>query len=152
MLKRHEEPVMVTRSSLPPLEDYVEMLKPIWDSAWLTNMGEYHETLKEKLKTYLKTPNLELFVNGHMALELTLQAMKLTGEVITTPFSFASTTHAIVRNGLTPVFCDINEEDYTIDVDKLESLITEKTSAIVPVHVYGNPCDVKRIQEIKGHL
>ena len=148
MLKRHEEPVMVTRSSLPPLEEYVEMLKPIWDSAWLTNMGEYHETLKEKLKTYLKTPNLELFVNGHMALELTLQAMKLTGEVITTPFSFASTTHAIVRNGLTPVFCDINEEDYTIDVDKLESLITEKTSAIVPVHVYGNPCDVKRIQEI----
>ena len=87
-------------------------------------------------------------MNGHMALELTLQAMKLTGEVITTPFSFASTTHAIVRNGLTPVFCDINEEDYTIDVDKLESLITEKTSAIVPVHVYGNPCDVKRIQEI----
>ena len=77
MLKRHEEPVMVTRSSLPPLEEYVEMLKPIWDSAWLTNMGEYHETLKEKLKTYLKTPNLELFVNGHMALELTLQAMKL---------------------------------------------------------------------------
>ena len=148
MIKRHEEPVMVTRSSLPPLEEYVEMLKPIWDSAWLTNMGEYHETLKEKLKTYLKTPNLELFVNGHMALELTLQAMKLTGEVITTPFSFASTTHAIVRNGLTPVFCDINEEDYTIDVDKLESLITEKTSAIVPVHVYGNPCDVKRIQEI----
>ena len=148
MIKRHEEPVMVTRSSLPPLEEYVEMLKPIWDSAWLTNMGEYHETLKEKLKAYLKTPNLELFVNGHMALELTLQAMKLTGEVITTPFSFASTTHAIVRNGLTPVFCDINEEDYTIDVDKLESLITEKTSAIVPVHVYGNPCDVKRIQEI----
>ena len=148
MIKRYEEPVMVTRSSLPSLEEYVEMLKPIWDSAWLTNMGEYHETLKEKLKTYLKTPNLELFVNGHMALELTLQAMKLTGEVITTPFSFASTTHAIVRNGLTPVFCDINEEDYTIDVDKLESLITEKTSAIVPVHVYGNPCDVKRIQEI----
>ena len=91
MIKRHEEPVMVTRSSLPPLEEYVEMLKPIWDSAWLTNMGEYHETLKEKLKAYLKTPNLELFVNGHMALELTLQAMKLTGEVITTPFSFAST-------------------------------------------------------------
>ena len=120
MLKRHEEPVMVTRSSLPPLEEYVEMLKPIWDSAWLTNMGEYHETLKEKLKTYLKTPNLELFVNGHMALELTLQAMKLTGEVITTPFSFASTTHAIVRNGLTPVFCDINEEDYTIDEHNLE--------------------------------
>ena len=148
MIKRHEEPVMVTRSSLPPLEEYVEMLKPIWDSAWLTNMGEYHETLKEKLKTYLKTPNLELFVNGHMALELTLQAMKLTGEVITTPFSFASTTHAIVRNGLTPVFCDIDPVNYTMDPDKIEALITDKTSAIIPVHVYGNFCDVEKIEQI----
>ena len=137
-MEKQEKPILVTRSSMPSFEEFTEMIRPIWDSAWLTNMGDYHETLKEKLKTYLKTPNLELFVNGHMALELTLQAMKLTGEVITTPFSFASTTHAIVRNGLTPVFCDINEEDYTIDVDKLESLITEKTSAIVPVHVYGN--------------
>ena len=154
MRKKHETPVMVTRSFLPPLEEYVEMLKPIWDSALLTNMGVYHEELKEKLKEYLKLPNLELFVNGHMALELALQALDLRGEVITTPFSFASTTHAIVRSGLTPVFCDINEGDYTIDVDKIEALITERTSAIVPVHVYGNLCDVERIQQIaeKHHL
>ena len=150
MRKTHEKPVMVTRSSLPPLEEYVEMLKPIWDSAWLTNMGDYHETLKEQLKEYLGVANLELFVNGHMGLELALQAFQMEegGEVITTPFSFASTTHAIVRNGLTPVFCDINEEDYTLDVDRLEELVTERTCAIVPVHVYGNLCDVDRIQEI----
>lgn len=154
MIKKHETPVMVTRSSLPPLEEYVEMLKPIWDSAWLTNMGAYHEEFREQLKSLLKTRNLELFVNGHMALELVLQAFDLSGEVITTPFSFASTTHAIVRNGLTPVFCDINERDYTLDAEKLESLITEKTTAIVPVHVYGNLCDVERIQEIadRHHL
>lgn len=153
-MKNHENPILVTRSSLPPLEEYVEMLKPIWDTAWLTNMGEYHEELKRQLKEYLSAENLELFVNGHMALELVLQAMNLTGEVITTPFTFASTTHAIVRNGLTPVFCDISEEDYTLNVDCLESMITEKTSAIVPVHVYGNLCDVKRIEEIaqKHHL
>ncbi len=148
MTKKRETPIMVTRSSLPPLEEYVEMLKPIWDSAWLTNMGAYHEELKRQLKERMKADNLELFVNGHIALELAIQAMNLQGEVITTPFSFASTTHAIVRNGLTPVFCDINDRDYTIDVDKLESLITERTSAIVPVHVYGNLCDVERIQEI----
>lgn len=149
-----ERPVLVTRSSLPPLEEYIEMLKPIWDSAWLTNMGVYHEEFREQLKKYLKLTNLELFVNGHMALELAIQAMELKGEVITTPFTFASTTHAIVRNGLTPVFCDINEEDYTLDADLIESLITERTCAIVPVHVYGNVCDVEKIQEIadRHHL
>lgn len=147
-IKRHEKPVLVTRSSLPPLDEYVEMLKPLWESAWLTNMGTYHEEFKARLADYLKADNLELFVNGHMALELGIQALKLEGEVITTPFTFASTTHAIVRNGLTPVFCDINEKDYTMDVDKIESLITEKTCAIAPVHVYGNICDVEKIQEI----
>ena len=147
-IKKHEKPVLVTRSSLPPLDEYVEMLKPIWESAWLTNMGSYHEEFKVQLADYLKADNLELFVNGHMALELGIQALKLEGEVITTPFTFASTTHAIVRNGLTPVFCDINEQDYTIDADKIESLITEKTCAIAPVHVYGNICDVEKIQEI----
>lgn len=154
MREKMEDPILVTRSSLPPLEEYVEMLKPIWDSAWLTNMGAYHQEFKEKLKEYMDVPCLELFVNGHMALELALQAMKLEGEVITTPFSFSSTTHAIVRNGLTPVFCDINREDYTMDVEMLESLITDRTSAILPVHVYGNLCDVERIQEIakKHHL
>lgn len=147
-MKKHETPVLVTRSSLPPLEEYVEMLKPIWDSAWLTNMGSYHEEFKAKLKEYLKSENLELFVNGHMALELGIQALKLEGEVITTPFTFASTTHAIVRNGLTPVFCDINDRDYTMDAEKIEDLITDKTCAIAPVHVYGNICDMEKIQEI----
>ena len=141
-------PVLVTRSSLPPLEDYVEKLKAIWDSAWLTNMGQFHEELKQELKEYLQVSGLELFVNGHMALEMILQAMELKGEVITTPFSFASTTHAIVRNGLTPVFCDIREDNFTLDADKLEDLITEKTCAIVPTHVYGNICDVEKIQKI----
>lgn len=148
MKEKLESPILVTRSSLPPLEEYVDMLKPIWDSAWLTNMGVYHEEFKTQLKKYLKASNLELFVNGHMALELTIQALELKGEVITTPFSFASTTHAIVRNGLEPVFCDINPENYTMDADLIESLITEKTSAILPVHVYGNLCDVERIQDI----
>lgn len=145
-----EKPVMVTRASLPPYEEYVEMLKHIWDTAWLTNMGEYHEELKRGLKEYMKVQNLELFVNGHMALEMALQAFELKGEVITTPFTFSSTTHAIVRNGLTPVFCDISREDYTIDADKIESLITDKTCAIVPVHVYGNLCDVDKIEDIAG--
>lgn len=133
---------------MPPLEEYMEMLKPLWESAWLTNMGRYHEEFKEQLRSYLGDEHLELFVNGHLALELAIQALKLEGEVITTPFTFASTTHAIVRNGLTPVFCDINDRDYTMDVDKIESLITEKTCAIVPVHVYGNICDVEKIREI----
>ncbi len=147
-MKDQREPVLVTRSSLPPIEDYIEKLRHIWDTAWLTNMGVYHEELKEELKKYLKVDGIELFVNGHMALEMVLQAFQLEGEVITTPFSFASTTHAIVRNNLTPVFCDINPEDFTIDTSKLEELITERTSAIVPVHVYGNICDVEAIEAI----
>ena len=147
-MKKTTEPILVTRSSLPPLEDYIEKLRRIWDTAWMTNMGPYHEELKERLKKYLKVDGLELFVNGHTALEMAIQAFGLEGEVITTPFSFSSTTHAIVRNGLTPVFCDINPEDFTIDVNKLEGLITEKTCAILPVHVYGNLCGVEAIQTI----
>lgn len=118
--------INVTRASLPPLSEYEELLQHIWDTAWLTHMGEYHETLRAKLQDYLKVGSVQLFVNGHSALEFLLQAMDLHGEVITTPFSFASTTHAIVRNGLTPVFCDINMRDYTIDVDQLESLIDHR--------------------------
>lgn len=140
--------ILVTRSSMPPKEEFFEEVSSIWDSHWLTNMGVKHEQLRDKLKEYLKVENIDLFTNGHMALELTLQAMDLEGEVITTPYTFASTTHAIVRNGLTPVFCDINPQDYTIDVSKIEDLITDKTCAIVPVHVYGNLCDVERIEEI----
>lgn len=140
--------INVARSSMPDFEEYMEAVKPLWDSCWLTNMGENHEKLASRLCSYLKVPNVSLFVNGHMALEMTLQAMDLKGEVITTPFTFASTTHAIVRNGLKPVFCDINRDSYTIDASKIEELITPETCAIVPVHVYGCVCDVENIERI----
>ena len=142
------EKILVTRSSMPEFDEYINEIKDIWETHWLTNMGSKHKRLQAELKDYLGVENIDLLTNGHMALELTIQAMHLTGEVITTPFTFASTTHAIVRNGLTPVFCDINPYDYTIDVNKIESLITEKTSAIIPVHVYGNICDVEAIEKI----
>ena len=140
--------VLVTRSSMPPLEEFVDEIKELWDTHWLTNMGVKHQQLEKSLKDYLDVETISLMTNGHLALELGLQAMNLSGEVITTPFTFASTTHAIVRNGLTPVFCDINPVDFTIDVTKIEELITDKTTAIVPVHVYGNICDVEEIERI----
>ncbi len=151
-----EKEILVTRSSMPDLEEYVEEIRGLWDSHWLTNMGEKHNALERGLKEYLQIPNISLFSNGHMALELVIQAMGFPegGEVITTPFTFASTTHAIVRNGLKPVFCDISEDTYTMDASKIEELITDKTCAIIPVHVYGNVCDVEKIEEIahKNHL
>lgn len=140
--------ILVTQTSMPPYEEYINEIKDIWESHWLTNMGPKHNLLESKLKDYLSVDNISLFTNGHNALELCLQAMNLSGEVITTPFTFASTTHAIVRNGLTPVFCDINPIDYTIDVTKIEALITDKTTAIVPVHVYGHVCNVEEIERI----
>ena len=140
--------INVTRSSMPEFEEYVNEIKELWETRWLTNMGEKHNALQDKLCEYLSVDNVSLFTNGHLALEAAITAMGLTGEVITTPFTFASTTQAIVRCGLTPVFCDINPDDYTIDVNKIEELITDKTSAIIPVHVYGNVCDVYRIEEI----
>lgn len=140
--------IMVARSSMPEFEEYTQEIKDIWDTVWLTNMGSKHTELQKQLSEYFQVPDISLFCNGHMALELTLQAFQLQGQVITTPYSFASTTHAIVRNNLTPVFCDINEDDYTINADQIESLITPKTSAIVPVHVYGNICDNSKIMEI----
>jgi dTDP-4-amino-4,6-dideoxygalactose transaminase len=140
--------IQVTRSSMPSFDEYAEEIKSLWDSHWLTNMGEKHKQLEISLLEYLKTPNITLFTNGHLALECVIAAFNLTGEVITTPFTFASTTHAIVRNGLEPVFCDVNADDYTMDVNKIESLITDKTSAIIPVHVYGNVCNVKEIERI----
>lgn len=141
---------------MPELKEYIEMIRPLWESRWLTNMGKYHNQLEQKLKDYLEVPQLSLMVNGHMALELTIQAMGFPegAEIITTPFTFISTTHAIVRNRLKPIFCDIKLSDYTIDEEKIERLITDKTVAILPVHVYGNVCNVKRIQEIadKYHI
>lgn len=140
--------ILVTQSSIPPLEEYIEEIKSIWDSHWMTNMGPKHQQLQKNLKEYLGVERIDLLTNGHMALELSMQALDLHGEVITTPYTFASTTHAIVRNGLEPVFCDINPVDFTMDVSKIEELITEKTCAIVPVHVYGNICNVEEIERI----
>lgn len=140
--------ILVTRSSMPDLEEYLDEIRPIWDSHWLTNMGEKHKKLQAELQEYMGVPNVELLTNGHMALELSLQAMNLQGEVITTPFTFASTTHAIVRNGLEPVFGDIDPVTYTMDVTKLERLITDRTCAIVPVHVYGNVCNIEEIERL----
>ena len=140
--------ILVTRSSMPDLNEYIEEIRSMWDTHWLTNMGPKHKQFQEELCKYMRVKNLDLFTNGHMAIELTLQAMNLQGEVITTPFTFASTTHAIVRNGLEPVFCDIDPVTYTIDVEKMESLITDRTCAILPVHVYGNICNIEEIERI----
>ena len=142
------ERILVTRASMPPMEEYFDEIKSIWDTHWLTNMGEKHKCFQNDLKEYMQVENVELMVNGHMALEMAIQAFGLKGEVITSPFTFASTTHAIVRNGLTPVFCDIREDNYTIDPEKIEELITDKTCAIIPIHVYGNICDVEAIEKI----
>lgn len=133
---------------MPSMEEYIEEIRSIWDSHWLTNMGEKHKALQAELQKYMGVPAVELLTNGHMALELSLQAMNLQGEVITTPFTFASTTHAIVRNGLDPVFCDIDPETYTMDVTQIERLITDRTCAILPVHVYGNVCNIEEIERI----
>ncbi len=140
--------ILVTRSSMAPFDEYVAEIKDIWDTHWMTNMGAKHEELRKALKDYLGVENIDLFTNGHSAIELSLQALNLQGEVITSPFTFASTTHAIMRNGLTPVFCDIDPKTYCIDPNKIESLITDRTCAIMPIHVYGNICDVEAIQKI----
>ena len=142
--------IPVTKSSMPEFDEYVEMIRPLWESHWLTNMGEYHKLLEGELKKYLDVPYLSLMVNGHMSLELAIQAMEFpeNSEVITTPFTFISTTHAIIRNKLKPVFCDIKLSDYNIDEKKIEALITERTVAILPVHVYGNICNIEKIEQI----
>jgi len=144
------ETINVTRSSMPSFEEYCQEIRGLWDSHWLTNMGEKHKQLQAMLEDYLQTPHAILYTNGHLGLENVLAALDLPagGEVITTPFTFISTTHAIVRNGLVPVFCDIDPRDYTMDVTKIEALITDKTVAILPVHVYGNLCDTDAIGAI----
>lgn len=144
------EKILVTRTSMPPFEEYVDMIKELWDTHWLTNMGKFHSQFEDRLREYLGVEYVSLMVNGHLSLEMAIQALDLPkgGEVITSPFTFISTTHAIVRNGLTPVFCDIKMSDYTIDEEKIEDLITEKTVAIVPIHVYGNICNVEAIEKL----
>lgn len=145
-----KEKIFVTRSSMPSYEEYIEAIKPLWETHRLTNMGIYHKQLEAELKEYLAVPGLSLMVNGHMALELAIQSFDFPeeSEIITTPFTFISTTHAIVRNRLQPVFCDVKEEDGTIDESLIEELITPKTVAILPVHVYGHLCNVKAIKDI----
>ena len=140
--------ILVTQSSMPSFEEYCEEIESIWDTIHLTNNGPKHKMLEQQLKEYLRAENMTLVTNGHLALQLALKVLNLTGEVITTPFTFVSTVNAIVENGLTPVFCDINPESYTIDADKIEDLITDKTSAILAVHVYGNVCDVEKLEKL----
>lgn len=141
------EQIFVTHSSMPPYEEYCNEIKSIWETVQLTNGGPIHNRFKDAVREYLKVQHLELFVNGHLALYCALKALKLSGEIITTPFTFASTTNAIVQAGCTPVFCDV-KPDYTIDEEKIEALITEKTTAILGVHVYGNICNVEKIDAI----
>ena len=135
---------------MPSFEEYCEEIHDLWNSHWLTNMGAKHQLLQMQLEEYLKVPHISLYTNGHLALENIIAAMNFAqgSEVITTPFTFASTTHAIVRNGLVPIFCDINDKDYTLDVNEIEKLITDRTCAIIPVHVYGNICDIESIEDI----
>lgn len=140
--------ITVTSPLLPDLEEFHEMLKEIWDSKWITNNGSFHKQLEKELAVYLKVPYISLFTNGTLPLLTALQALCITGEVITTPYSFVATTHSIWWNGCKPVFVDIDLATGNIDPDKIEAAITPKTTAIMPVHVYGKPCDTKRIQEI----
>ena len=140
--------ITVTSPLLPNLDDFNEMLKQIWASKWITNNGSFHKQLEKELAAYLKVPYISLFTNGTLPLITALQALRISGEVITTPYSFVATTHALWWNGIKPVFVDIDPATGNIDPERIEAAITPKTTAIMPVHVYGKPCDTKRIQEI----
>lgn len=140
--------ITVTSPLLPDLEEFHGLLKEIWNSKWITNNGSFHQQLEKELAEYLKVPYVSLFTNGTLPLITALQALRITGEVITTPYSFVATTHALWWNGIKPVFVDIDMRTGNLDPDKIEAAITPKTTAIMPVHVYGKPCDTKRIQEI----
>lgn len=140
--------INVTVSSMPPIEEYIQEISDIWESRWLTHTGPKHQKLEQELCRFLRISNMALFANGHLALEAAFSILPKEGEVITTPFTFASTTQAIVHCGLTPVFCDIEPDHFTMDVEKIEALITERTCAIAPVHVYGNICNFKKIGEL----
>lgn len=140
--------ITVTSPLLPDLDEFNKLLKDIWKRKWITNNGYYHQKLEEALRTYLKVPYISLFTNGTLPLITALQALRITGEVITTPYSFVATTHSLWWNGIKPVFVDVDPETGNLDPDKIESAITPRTTAIMPVHVYGNPCDTGRIKEI----
>ncbi len=140
--------IFVTRPSLPPLNEVMPYLEDIWDRKWLTNKGYYHQMFEEKLAEYLNVDNISLFCNGTLALQVGLKALNIKKEVITTPFTFVATAHAIKWNGCTPVFGDIDKDNFNLDASKVTSLITEHTEAILPVHVYGHPCDFQKFQVI----
>ncbi len=142
------KPVYVTQPYLPPLEDFIPYLEQIWKNRWLTNAGPFHNQLEEALVRHLDVPQLSLFSNGTIALVVALQALRISGEVITTPFTFVATTHSLLWNGIKPVFADIEPETFNLDPARIEAAITPQTTAILPVHCYGNPCDVERIQRI----
>ena len=146
--RKNEEKIFVTRPNLPPLDEFINSLEDIWDCKWLTNMGKFHKEFEKALCDYLGVKYISLFTNGTLALITALQVSRITGEVITTPFSFVATTHALHWNGIKPVFCDVEPEFYNLNPEKIEAAITPKTTAILPVHVYGNPCRVERIAEI----
>lgn len=146
---RFSEPVLVTRPSMPPLAEYEELLKEIWESRWLTNRGKFHRRLEERLARYLGVEHLSLFCNGTIALLLALQNLRINGgEVITTPFTFPATPHVLYWNGIRPVFCDIDEKTFNLDPARVEQLISPDTKAILAVHVYGTPCDVEGLQDL----
>lgn len=140
--------INVTSPLLPPLEEFLPYLQDIWDRKWLTNNGHYHQLLEDALCQYLKVPYISLFTNGTLPIIVALQALRITGEVITTPYSFVATTHSLWWNGIKPVFVDIDTNTGNLDPDKIEATITPHTTAIMPVHVYGNPCDTSQIQAI----
>ena len=140
--------IYVTQPSLPKLSEYTKYLEQIWETKQIANNGNFHKQFESELGDFLSVENVSLFTNGTLSLIVALQALRITGEVITTPYSFVATTHALHWNGIKPVFCDINKYDFNIDPDKIEALITPKTTAIMPVHVYGNPCDNEKIQKI----
>jgi len=142
------KPIYVTQPYLPPLEEFIPYLEKIWENKWLTNNGPFHQQLEQALCEYLGVKHLALFTNGTIALVTALQALRVTGEVITTPFSFVATAHSLLWNGLTPVFVDIDPMTCNLDPKKIEEAITPRTTAIMPVHVYGTPCDVEKIQHI----
>lgn len=140
--------INVTKTYLPPLEEYTEQLKKIWKTSWITNQGPLTEDLEQKLKEFLGAKNLLLVSNGTIALQLAIKALELSGEIITTPYSYVATTTSILWENCTPVFCDIEDKTFCIDTNKIEAVITEKTSAILPTHVYGIPCEVDKIKKI----
>ncbi len=147
-MKKFEKPILVTKPFLPPLEEYSEGLKEIWDNQWLTNNGPVLQRYREKLKTYFETGNICLFNNGTLALQIALQGMGITGEVITTPFTFVATTHALYWNKIRPVFCDVEPDTFTLDPAKVEELITPWTTGILAVHVFGRPCRMNELADI----